>query len=283
MSRLYNLREYHRPADIDEAVRLLRRKDVRTVALAGGTSLVGEGTPEIEAVVDLEDLKLDFIEYEHGALHLGAMLKLQTIVEKLHDVSDVLLADAAHRTACWNIRNVATVGGILCGGDIHSPFSVALVALKAKVKIYEQAGEMPSWINLASDIRVNGLKGRLITAISLTLPDGEMRASYEQVARTPSDRPIVSAAGVAYRTPSGKVDLTIAIGGLCWDLIWATSQADDSDLLAGVDSLLNQINKTRGSDSYQSDYRGSVDYRKEIAKVLARRVLTTTVNRLSTV
>ena len=53
MSRLYNLREYHRPTDIDEAVRLLRRKDVHTIVLAGGTTAIGEGSPEIEAVVGL--------------------------------------------------------------------------------------------------------------------------------------------------------------------------------------------------------------------------------------
>jgi CO/xanthine dehydrogenase FAD-binding subunit len=282
MSRLYNLREYHRPTDIDDAVRLLRRKNIHTVALAGGTTTIGEGGPNIEAVVDLDGLGLDFIEYENGALYLGAMLRLQTIIEKLHDVSDVLLADAARRTAGLNVRNMATVGGILAGGDNHSPFSVAIAALKARVKIYEQAGEMPLWSDVASQVRAKGFKGKLITAISLNLPSGQMGAWYEQVARTPADRPIVSAAAVAFETPDGAVDLTLSVGGLLQDLIVASHKGDPAQPDKLQEAVMTPITLGRSAGTtYQSDFRGSAEYRRAVAPLLARRALDNALARLS--
>jgi CO/xanthine dehydrogenase FAD-binding subunit len=282
MSRLYNLREYHRPTDIDEAVRLLRRKDVVTIVLAGGTTTIGEGSPEIEAVVDLEGLNLDFIEYENGALYLGAMLRLQTIVEKLHDVSDVLLADAARRTASLKIRNMATVGGVLAGGDNHSPFSVALAALKARVKIYEQPGEMTLWSDIASQVRTRGLRGKLITAISLNLPSGHMGAHYDQVARTPADRPIVSAAAVAYENASGALDTTTAIGGLLQDLVVINQKGSLAEPDKTADAMVATVTNQRAPETaYQSDFLGSAEYRKSVAPILARRALETALARLS--
>ena len=68
---LYNLREIHHPTTVEEAVALLRRQDVRTVAMAGGTSLVGEGGPEIEAVIDLDGLGLDEIERQGDTVWNG--------------------------------------------------------------------------------------------------------------------------------------------------------------------------------------------------------------------
>ncbi len=281
MSKLYNLREYHRPTDLDEAKRLLQRKSVRTVPLAGGVSVVGEAATDIEAVVDLDGLGLDFIEYESGALYLGAMLRLQTIVEKLSDISDVLLADAARRTAGWHIRNMATVGGALAGGDIHSPFSVALAALKARVKIYEQAGEMPLWADLSRQVRQKGLKGRLITAVSLTLPEGRMGASYQQVARTPADRPIVCAAAVAYESSAG-VQTTTAVGGLLQDILVFSQKIAGEGAAEAADELAAEVGKARTPESsYQSDFRGSAEYRREIAPMLARRALLDALDRLS--
>src|SRR5690606_41271983 len=82
---LYNLREYHRPRDLDEALRLLQRPEIRTVPLAGGTDLVGQRNPDVEAVVDLSELGLDTTHTEDGVPRLGAMARLATIVQQLGD------------------------------------------------------------------------------------------------------------------------------------------------------------------------------------------------------
>lgn len=282
MSRLYNLREYHRPTDIDEAVRLLQRRNIHTIALAGGVTAVGEGSAQIEAVVDLDGLGLDFIEQEDGALILGAMLRLQTVVEKLRNDCDALLSEAAHRTAGWHVRNMATVGGVLAAGDSHSPLSVALAALKARVRIHGQAGEPPLWADLASQIRMGRFRSKLITAVSLTLPRAHVGAWYEQVARTPSDRPIVSAAAVARSLPKGAVGATVAVGGLLDDLLVIDHKGKLTEHNAFAEDVAARITGHRAAEgAYLSDYLGSAEYRRGVALLIARRALVTALARLS--
>lgn len=283
MPVLYNLREYHRPGDLDEAIRLLQRKEIRTIALAGGVSVVGSGEPDIEAVVDLDALGLDFIEHENGSLLLGSMVRLQTIVDELEDVADGLLTEASRRVAGLHIRNAATLGGLLASGSIHSPLSVALAALRARVKIYAQAGEMPLWSDLAGEICLKGLNGQLITAVTIKLPNGVIGAGYQQVGRTQADQPIVCAASVAHHTSSGEIETCTSIGGLlCNKLISVEHIVDEHNIRAATEAVLSQIVPERASETaYLSDYLGSAEYRRHIAPVLAQRALNATLSKMS--
>jgi CO/xanthine dehydrogenase FAD-binding subunit len=259
MPVLYNLREYHRPEHLDEAVRLLRRESVRTVALAGGVSVVGEGSPEVEAVVDLSTLGLDFIEQTSGTLCLGAMVCLQTLVDKLGDIAGGLLAETTRQTAGLNIRNAATLGGLLAGGDIHAPFSVALAALGARVQIHGRPDE-PMWADLAADVNTGCLAGQIITAITIGRLDEIAGTGYKQVARTPADRPIVSAASVAYRS----TETSTCVGGLLRDrLIMVTGGA----------AIGQSVPENTPESAYLSDFLGSAEYRRHVAPVLAKRAL----------
>lgn len=270
---LYNIREYHRPTDIAEAFRLLQRTDVNTVVLAGGINVTGLGTPDIEAVVDLGGLGLDFIDREEDILRLGAMVRLQTIVEELGGVAGGLLADCARRMAGWHVRNMATLGGALASGDIHTPLSVALAALRARVELYEQAGEMPLWADLAGQVRTDGLKRRLITAVTVRLPAGPGTA-YEQVARTPADHPIVCAASVAYPTGDDRFDTSTAVGGLLQGAIPVYHTTIAGDPLAAVEQAAAGIMRDNVADAaYCDDFLGSSEYRRRVVPVLVGRSL----------
>ncbi|HQA68106.1 MAG TPA: FAD binding domain-containing protein [Aggregatilineales bacterium] len=268
---LYNLREYHRPRDLDEALRLLQRPEIRTVPLAGGTDLVGQRNPDVEAVVDLSELGLDTIHTEDGVLRLGAMVRLQTIVEQLGDAFGGLLAEAAHRMAGWNIRNVATIGGTLAAGKVDSPLGVALAALGAEMAVTGQ-DELIPW----PGVPAGGLQGRLITAVELRLAEGKVGTAYEQVARTPVDQPIVSAAAVVREVEGGTLSIRVAVGGLLasglklldFDIQWPD--------LSGLDALTADINPA----DVKSDYLGRPDYRLAIAPVVARRALSAALARI---
>lgn len=268
---LYNMREYHRPADLNEAIRLLQRSDIRTVALAGGVSVVGEGTSDVEAVVDLGDLGLDFIDQSGSQIRLGATVKLQTIMDELGSVASGQLSDAARRMAGWNIRNVATLGGSLVGSSVHTPLSVVLASLDAAVTVYDGQSEVAiSWIELSETIRQHGLPGRLITAVTVESAD-LFGAAYEQVARTPADHPIVSAAASARRASGSPLETIIVVGGLLHRLVVVRGISDPAALLDGGAEFLSQ---NAPDADYQSNYLGSVDYRRAMAPVLARRALT---------
>ena len=267
---LYNLREYHRPTDLGEAIRLLRREDIHTVAIGGGVSVVGEGTPEIEAVVDLDGLGLDFLEHEGSILRIGTMVRIQTLVETLDSVASGSLAETARRMAGWHVRNASTLGGALASGNIHAPLCVMLAALDATVTLYDGKTEQTStWQVLAERVRQSGLHGELIIAITFDAPPG-IGAAYEQVARTPADQPIVSAAAVARPGSRGQVVVTTVVGGLLHGLATAKGEISEGRL----DDVVAQL-ADFGEDeaAYQSDYRGSASYRRAAAMILARRTM----------
>src|SRR5512136_1398876 len=96
MPTLRELTEYHKPTTLDEALKLLRRTKLKSVPLAGGTSLIPEAARDVQAVVDLNALSLSFIKTsevfaEHPAaersgrnlrgLEIGATTKLQTVID----------------------------------------------------------------------------------------------------------------------------------------------------------------------------------------------------------
>lgn len=113
------LQEYHRPASIQGALRLLGRAQPRTVPLAGGTWLVARRDPSIQAVVDLSGLKLAFVAKSAPRLRLGAMTTLQTLAGHplVREVGGGLLGEASRRSAPLSMRNVAALGGTLVVGE----------------------------------------------------------------------------------------------------------------------------------------------------------------------
>jgi CO/xanthine dehydrogenase FAD-binding subunit len=263
---LYNLKEVHRPAKMEEALDLLQRTDVRTLPLAGGTALVGRDDPDVEAVVDLAGLGLSFVERGGGVLRLGATVTLQTIVDDLPDVGGGLLAECAHRMAGWHVRNAATLGGSLVGGGVHSPLSVALAALGAQLEITGQGDPIP-W----PDLPDGALDGQLITAVQIGLPTGALGAAYEQVARTDADQPIVCAAGVARDLGDGMISARTVVGGLLADSLRSIDLAVErqSPDFGPVDALSDGL----PDDALVHDFLGGPDYRRAVAPVLARRAL----------
>lgn len=66
---LPSLKEYHRPASLSAALALLNRPPIRTMPLAGGTALIGNGDRSVEAVVDLQDLALCYKGPRCAAAH----------------------------------------------------------------------------------------------------------------------------------------------------------------------------------------------------------------------
>ncbi len=270
---LYNLREYHRPTDLGEALRLIGRTEVRTVPLSGGTCLVGEGASQIEAVVDLAGLGLDFIERKDSILRVGAMVRLQTLVEELRDVADGLLAKTAHRMAGLHVRNAMTIGGVLAGRDLHTPLSAALAALQARVAITGQGEEQPVWPAIPPE----RIEGQIITAVEIDLPQGQVGAAYEQVGRTPADHPIVCSAAIACAN-GGQIVARTAIGGLLSDdlvLIGDTFRGSNASFEA-IEQLVNAIPEAMLLDNFL----GSSAYRRGVAPVLARRALTAALDKV---
>ena len=279
--------EYHKPATIDEAVSLLRRKSPRTVALSGGTWLNGEASRDVGAVVDIAQLGLNKIERQSSPplLRIGAAVTLQQLVDAFAPgqpqwpitALDVL-SITAQAMASLNIRNRATIGGTLVTADSSSPLATAL--LVCDVDVVVQADERRT-LSLSAFLAYRErmlAEGMLVTHIEMPIPSADTRAAYERVARTPKDYPIVCAVARCATKDGIAGNMRVAVGGVSPtpirlnNLEFALEKKPVRDYL---DSALQDAIKTL---SPQSDWLGSAEYRAEMAHVLARRAIKRIIN-----
>ena len=98
---LRELRRYYRPTELREALALLGGAQVKTALLAGGSELLARQDTEIEAVVDLQDLPLDYVRAADDGLRIGALTRLQALVRHplVRAFADGILARAAEQSA----------------------------------------------------------------------------------------------------------------------------------------------------------------------------------------
>ncbi len=241
------LYEYARPSDVDEALALLAKNEGRLLPLAGGTLLVGQletrSLTGIDGVVDLRDTGLDSIRVEGDVVRMGAMCALSGVTAHpaLCGLADGLLVRAARGEGPVNLRNAATVGGVVACAEYDSEFYAALLALDASVTVRRPDGTEETR-PLAQCDAVRGL----IVEVTLALRD--LRGGAARVARTPSDRPIVAA--YAVRTPGVEPSTRIALCGVA-----------DRPLPAGA------------TLAPPDDFKGSAEYRLAMAEIVVRRAV----------
>lgn len=285
---MQNLQEYHRPKTIDEAVELLRRSSPKTVVLGGGTWLNGEGAlghlREVQAVVDVADLGINKIETRAAVeisreptIHIGAAVTLQTLLTHALtgvDSSNALhvLGEAAQAMAGLNIRNRATLGGAIATADSSSPLVTALLACNAE--LVTQVGDQTKILQLTGflDYRERVLsEGVLITEVRMPLPGEGARAGYYAVARTPRDYPIVCVVAKTNNIKGRLFVTRIAVGGVAPNPLRLAALEAALDTNAQADFIEAELNTAVAALSPSSDYLGTAEYRKAMARVLVQR------------
>lgn len=237
-----NVKTYHRPRSVEEALKVLVQKGRSAAILAGGTGLVPNLDDETTDLIDLQSLGLGQIEFSDQRATVGAMLRLRSIVE--NEELPAVVRRAAEYEGPNTLRNAATVGGSVVFADGESEFCAALLAFDAKVTV-QTAGdscELP-----LEEFMTSAFPDGIVTQVSFAL-DGA--ATHERVARTPADKPIVAVIG--RRNAEGAIRL--AFCGL----------ADRPVLLTSAEL---------GEVVPPADFRGSSDYRRAVAIVLAERVI----------
>jgi CO/xanthine dehydrogenase FAD-binding subunit len=244
------LKAYHRPTSINEALQLLSRPNVNAAIVAGGTSLNARIDEAVDEVVDLQAVGLDQISHNEGRLTLGAMVRLQTIAED--ERTPFLLREMARREGPNTFRNMGTIGGVVVNADWESELLAALLVFEAEVEIRLAPPEQGESKTIAlSDFLANvpaALKGGLVTAVSLTTGG---KTANERVARTPVDKPIVAAVGRV----DNRGRLRPALCGVA-----------KMPVLANLDQLEATLIPL-------SDFRGSGEYRRAMATTLSKRVV----------
>jgi len=282
---LLHLREYHRPGDdggrrgLDRALELLARPDIRTVPLAGGDALVGAADPTVNAVVDLQGLGLDVISVasDAAAIHIGAMVTRAALAEAepARTRYGGVVAEGARRWGGSIQRNRATVGGAVATAAGDDPLIAALLICDAAVVLYDRAGfhELPLVDFLANRVELLAAPA-LITELVAPAPVVETGAALASVARTPTDAPIVLAAAAVMVANGGCGAARLALGGVAESPVrlpeveaWLVGQPLTEETLQTAGNMAADLVCPAG------DFRGSAEYRRALAGVLATRAL----------
>jgi len=242
--------DYYRPNSIPEALELLKNPD--TLPLGGGTLLTKLKSASVK-VVDLQALGLNAITKKGNNLEIGATTTLQQLLE--NENTPEALKGSLKLEAPLNIRNTATVAGALIAADGRSTLATALLALDPKLSIQPNDEEIE--IGSFLPLRGENLPGKLIIAITIPL---NAKLSFEFVARTPADKPLVCASLAQW--PSGRTRL--ALGGYGKAPLLAMDGTESEGLETAARNAFHEA----------TDEWASAEYRMDVAAKLSRRCIT---------
>lgn len=247
--------EYQRPKTLPEALTLLAREKPISFPLGGGTYL-NRVSDELYAVIDLQGLGLGTITKKGNTLELGATVTLQQFSEYEGLPTDIY--KVINHEGSYNLRQMATVAGTLVTANGRSPYATVMLAMDTKLEVTRindivKNVKLGDWLPL----RARTKPGELITKVKFP---SNIKVSYESIARSPADQPIICAAVAQWA--SGRTRLVLGGWGEAPVLAMDGPEADGIELAA------------MNSCSRAADEWASSEYRQEMAGILASRCTT---------
>ena len=252
---------YQRPATMEAALACLARPGA--VLLGGGTKVNATAGPGPVAVVDLQALGLGRIDGLDGRMAvIGATATLSRLAGS--PVVPDVIREAARREQPSTLRAQATVGGCVATGDPESELLAALLVHGAIVRLAAAHGVYE--LTLQQLLAALPLAdGGIITSVTISTAG---RSSAARTGRTRADRPIVAA--VARVIADGR--RRVALTGVA-----ATPVLVQAPAHTGTGGTGPSGTGTGGIDTSRldppADFRGSAEYRRALAAVLAARAL----------
>jgi CO/xanthine dehydrogenase FAD-binding subunit len=272
--------DYYKPKTLAEALSLLAQFGEAAKPLAGGQSLVPMMNMRLARPAQLIDLnglrELDYLQVENGELRIGAMTR-QRALERSNIVAESwpLLREAIRYVGHVQIRNRGTVGGSLVHAYPSAELPVAMTALEALMVLRGSHAErtVP-----ASEFFVDAMTTALKTAellVEIRVPQVPPRTgwSFQEVSRRHGDFALMGVAGLL----TLRGDRTVERARLVFCGPTPHRAAKIEQQLAGKlpeTGLFRDAAILAAAElEPDSDIHASGEYRKEVAKVLARRAL----------
>jgi aerobic carbon-monoxide dehydrogenase medium subunit len=280
--------DYHAPGSLPEALALLSRYGDEAKVLSGGQSLLPLLKLRLGQAGHLIDIGripgLEYIREEGGMLRLGGRTR-----ESALEASEVIrsrypiLFDTARVIADPVVRNMATVGGNLAHGDPGNDHPATMLALGAQVVATGPKGErvIPIEQFFLGLFRTALKNDEVLTEIRIPTPPAHSGGAYVKLERKVGD--YATAAAAAQLTLDGKGAVERA--GLALTNVGPTpvKAVDAEKFLLGKRpdeaTLQEAAQRAAKASSPTADRRGSVEYKREMARVLSGRALKSAVAR----
>jgi CO/xanthine dehydrogenase FAD-binding subunit len=283
--------DYHAPSTLDEALNLAIQLGQDAKFIAGGQSLVPMMNFRLVHPSHLIDLNgiaaLAYLRVEGGELCIGAMtrhrqVELSPIVREGWPLISECMPFVAH----VQIRNRGTLGGSLSHADPAAELPAVMIALEAKFVLRSNRATRTL---AAKDFFVGMLTtaaepGELLTEVRVPALPLATGWAFDELSRRRGDFALVGAAALVHLAPDGRIDWArLAFTGVGERPTRArrTEQAlrgqptSDEVVRAAAEQSITDLTP-------ESDLHASAEYRRDVAKVIARRTLLKAIERSRT-
>lgn len=278
--------DYHRPASIDDAVKLISDYGDEARVIAGGHSLIPMmklRMTDIAHLVDLQDIEnLRGISSENGVITLGAMTtQHELITSDVLSAAAPIVAEAALQIADPQVRYLGTVGGNVANGDPGNDMPGLMQCLDATYTLVGPGG--PRNVAARDFYEAAYFTAReedeILTHVSFASTAGQGYA-YEKQKRKIGDY-ATAAAGVLIQTSGGSCSAaSVALTNLgdtpiyCEAAVAALvgSSLDEAAIEAAVKAAVDAADPSE-------DNRGPIEFKKHAAKVIVRRAIESAISR----
>ena len=280
--------QYHAPTTVGEATTLLARLGEEAKVLSGGQSLIPLMKLRLTSpahVVDINGIPgLSGIREADGVLRIGGLTRESDLEESelirtryplLHDTSKVI-ADPV-------VRNLATIGGNLAHGDPANDHPATMLALGAEVVAVGPKGERRIAIGsfFTGPFATSLKPDEILVEIRIPQPAAKSGGAYLKLERKVGD----------FATAAVAAQLTLGTHGACDQVgigltnvgltpIKATKAETALNGKVPDEAAIKRAAELAAEASEPSeDLRGSVEYKRDLVRVLTARALRRAVER----
>lgn len=279
--------DYYAPGSLSEAVALLKEHGEDAKILAGGQSLIPAMRFRLAMPFVLVDLNsvdgLEYVREDNGHLAIGAMTREVMLEESsLVNGGYSLLADAAEVIADPVVRNRATVGGNIAHADPANDHPAVMLAYNAEVIALGPSGTR----SIPIDSFFTGLfenamaHDEILSEIRIPRPGPNSGGAYVKMERKVGDYAV---SAVAVQLTMGGDTCTAARIALTNVSPTPMRSVNAEQALVGqtvTDDVLEAAGQAAAGECEPSpDLRGSVEYKRDLTRVLTKRAIRKAVAR----
>jgi CO/xanthine dehydrogenase FAD-binding subunit len=274
--------QYLKPTSLQEVLAILAEHREKAKIIAGGTDLMVLLKKKLliaEYLVSLRNVpELNFISYD-GGLRIGSAITHRTLELSPEIRSHFpIISDAVANLGSVQVRNSGTIGGNICNAAPSADTAPPLLALEAEAKIVapETERSVPMNAFFKGPGRTVLERGEVLKEIVIAKPANNTGMAYwKHMRRKAMDLPILGVAAVL----SLEDDLTtcakarLALGVAAPTPMRAVEAENFLEGKPITEETLAQAGDiASGESSPRTTIRGSEWYRREMIRVLVKRV-----------
>jgi len=280
--------EYYVPASLGEATALLTQHGEEAKVLSGGQSLIPLMKLRLAAPRCLIDINriagLAYIREADGLLKIGGLTREAEIEESdLLRTRYPILVDTSRVIGDPLIRNLATLGGNLAHGDPANDHPATMLALGAEVVAVGGGGErrIPVTSFFTGPFTTALSPDEILIEIRVPAPTLRSGGAYVKLERKVGD----------FATAAVAAQVTVGANGTCERAGIGLTNVGPMPIKAqkaeaflrgkrlDAGAIAEAARLAAGEAEPTADLRGSVEYKRDLVRVLAARALTKAVER----